>query len=142
MKTAFSMIDANYEPGFTFIVVQKRINTRIFTIKSGKLENPEPGCVVDHTITRRHLFDFFLVPQNVRQGTVTPTHYIVLEDSSDYSPDVLQQLSYKLCFLYYNWPGSVRVPACCQYAHKLSFLVGQSIKRQPSENLCNKLYFL
>lgn len=60
------------------------------------------------------MFDFFLVPQNVRQGTVSPTHYIVVEDTSNYSPDVLQRLSYKLCFLYYNWPGTVRVPACCQ----------------------------
>jgi len=85
--------------------VQKRINTRLFAINGGKLENPAPGCVVDHTITRRFLFDFFLVPQNVRQGTVTPTHYIVVHDSSDYSPDIIQRLSYKLCFLYYNCPG-------------------------------------
>lgn len=83
-------------------------------MRDGKLENPDPGCVIDHTITRRYLYDFFLVPQNVRQGTVTPTHYIVVEDTENFEPDVLQRLSYKLCFLYYNWPGTVRVPACCQ----------------------------
>jgi len=114
----------------------------LFQINGGKLENPAPGCVVDHTITRRFLFDFFLVPQNVRQGTVTPTHYIVVHDSSDYSPDIIQRLSYKLCFLYYNWPGTMRVPACCQYAHKLAYLVGKSIKRQPAESLSDRLYYL
>lgn len=60
------------------------------------------------------MYDFFLVPQSVRQGTVSPTHYIVVHDSANFSPDILQRLSFKLCFLYYNWPGTVRVPACCQ----------------------------
>lgn len=60
------------------------------------------------------MYDFFLVAQLVRQGTVTPTHLIVVEDEEDFKPDILQRLTYKLCFLYYNWPGTVRVPACCQ----------------------------
>ena len=32
----------------------------------------------------------------------------------------MQALTYKLTHLYYNWPGTVRVPAVCQYAHKVS----------------------
>lgn len=31
------------------------------------LENPPPGTIVDHTITRRNWYDFFLVSQHVRQ---------------------------------------------------------------------------
>ena len=38
------------------------------------------------------------------------------------------QLTYKMTHLYFNWPGTVRVPMPCQYAHKLTFLVGESIK--------------
>lgn len=38
-------------------------------------------------------------------------------------------LTYKMCHLYYNWPGTIRVPAPCQYAHKIAFLVGQSIHK-------------
>jgi len=34
-----------------FVVVQKRINTRIFSMLNG-VSNPPPGTVVDHTITR------------------------------------------------------------------------------------------
>ena len=30
-----------------------------------------------------------------------------------------KRLAYKLTHLYFNWPGTVRVPAPCQYAHKL-----------------------
>lgn len=63
-------------------------------------------------MTRR--YDFYLVPQHVTQGTVTPTHYVVVYDNTDLKSDIIQQLSYKMCHLYYNWTGTVRVPAPCQ----------------------------
>lgn len=75
-------------------------------------------------------------------GTVCPTHYIVLHDSSTLKPDHVQKLTYKMCHLYYNWPGLIRAPAPCQYAHKVAYLVGQSVKAPPSEILDEKLYFL
>lgn len=59
-------------------------------------------------------FDFFIVSQHVRQGTVSPTHYICVHDSIGMKADHLQRLSYKMTHLYYNWPGTVRVPAPCQ----------------------------
>lgn len=136
------LVDPDYKPEFVFIVVQKRINTRMFRVDGQNLENPFPGTILDHTITRRNHFDYFLVPQSVRQGSVSPTHYIVVHNTPDLSPDILQRLSYKLCYLYYNWPGSVRVPACCQYAHKMAYLIGQSVKRNPDESLNDKLFYL
>lgn len=47
------------------------------------------------------------------QGTVSPTHYIVVRDGSNLRVDNMQRLTYKLTHLYYNWPGTVRVPAPC-----------------------------
>jgi aubergine len=50
-----------------------------------------------------------------------------------------------LCLLssmYYNWPGAVRVPAPCQYAHKLVTLIGTSVKKQVSDKLLDKLFYL
>lgn len=127
-----------------FVVIQKRINARIFGLGSGRQEpfNPPPGTVVDDVITKRHLFDFYLVPQSVGQGTVTPTHYIVVSNTAQIKPDHLQKLAYKLCHLYYNWSGTIRVPAPCQYAHKLAYLVGQHIGKIPSETLNSYLYYL
>ena len=61
--------------------------------------------------------------QSVNQGTVNPTSYNVVKDTSGLLPKHIQALTYKLTHLYYNWPGTVRVPAPCQYAHKLAFLV-------------------
>ncbi|XP_032595501.1 protein argonaute-3 isoform X1 [Drosophila grimshawi] len=126
----------------TFIVVQKRINTRYFLEKNNNYENPLPGTVVDKDITRSQMYDFFLVSQMVLQGSVTPTHFVVLRDDSNYGPDIIQKLSYKLCYMYYNWPGTIRVPACCMYAHKMAYLIGQSVQRDTANNLSEKLFYL
>ena len=42
--------------------------------------------------------------QSVRQGTVAPTHYNVIHDTTGLKPDHMQRLAYKLTHLYYNWP--------------------------------------
>lgn len=51
-------------------------------------------------------YDFFIVSQAVRSGSVSPTHYNVIYDSSGLKPDHIQRLTYKLCHVYYNWPVS------------------------------------
>lgn len=138
----FPNINPSYSPKLTFIVCQKRINTRIFAQKTGSLDNPPPGTVMDNTITRRDWVDFFLVSQNVRQGTVSPTHYVVIHDTSSMQADHIQRMTYKMCHLYYNWPGTVRVPAPCQYAHKLAHLIGQNVRKEHSDKLSDRLFFL
>ncbi|XP_033172824.1 protein aubergine [Drosophila mauritiana] len=122
----------------TFIIVSKRINSRYFTGH----RNPVPGTVVDDVITLPERYDFFLVSQAVRIGTVSPTSYNVISDNMGLDADKLQMLSYKMTHLYYNYSGTIRVPAVCQYAHKLAFLVAESINRAPSAGLQNQLYFL
>lgn len=132
----------NLDTKLVFIVVQKRINTRLFLKDRDNSLNPPAGSIVDQEVTRRNLFDFFLVAQHVRQGTVTPTHYIVLHNDTVIKPDNIQRLSYKLCHMYYNWTGTVRVPAPCQYAHKLAYLIGQHVRTEPSAKLSTKLFYL
>ncbi|NXU70935.1 PIWL1 protein, partial [Oreotrochilus melanogaster] len=135
-------VGTDYNPRLTVIVVKKRVNTRFFAHTAGGLKNPPPGTVVDVEVTRPEWYDFFLVSQTVRNGCVSPTHYNVIYDSSKLKPDHIQRLTYKLCHMYYNWSGVIRVPAPCQYAHKLAFLVGQSIHREPNLMLSDKLYYL
>lgn len=121
-----------------FIVVTKRINTRLFA----GANNPPPGTVVDDIITLPQRYDFFIVSQCVRQGTVSPTSYNVIYDTLGLNPDKIQRLTYKFTHMYYNWSGTVRVPAPCQYAHKLAFLISQAVHRNPSPALEDVLYFL
>ncbi|KAB0364501.1 hypothetical protein FD754_008657 [Muntiacus muntjak] len=148
----------------TFIVVKKRINTRFFIGKDGgRLNNPSPGTPpffilkVPFYLNSKNFsrYDFFIVSQSVREGTgtVTPTHYNVIHDTLYLSPDAVQGLTYKLCHMYYNFPlkkkcfffllkGIIRVPAPCHYAHKLAYLVGQSLQQQPHESLSKYLFYL
>nr|AZG02837.1 RNA-binding protein PiwiB [Platynereis dumerilii] len=143
MEAVFPSIQEGYQPNFAFIVVQKRINQRIMAIQGRDYANPKPGTVVDSIITRKVWFDFFLVSQHVGQGTVSPTHFIVVHDKSGWSVDNLQRLSYKLTHLYYNWPGTVRVPAPCQYAHKLAYMVSQNLSgKDPAPEICDRLFYL
>ncbi|XP_015273353.1 PREDICTED: piwi-like protein 1 [Gekko japonicus] len=135
-------VGKDYSPKLTVIVVKKRVNTRFFAQVGGRLQNPPPGTVIDLEVTRPEWYDFFIVSQAVRTGSVSPTHYNVIYDNSALKPDYMQRLTYKLCHMYYNWPGVIRVPAPCQYAHKLAFLVGQSIHREPSLSLAENLYYL
>ncbi len=110
-----SCFTSEYCPQISVIVVQKRISTRIFAEDpSRQIVNPKPGTVIDTSITSKDMFDFFLVSQHVGQGTVTPTHYIVAYDDTNYKPDYIQRLSYKMTHMYYNWSGTIRVPAPCQ----------------------------
>uniref|UniRef100_A0AAQ4R605 Piwi like RNA-mediated silencing 1 n=1 Tax=Gasterosteus aculeatus aculeatus TaxID=481459 RepID=A0AAQ4R605_GASAC len=132
----------DYVPRLSVVVVKKRINSRFFAQMDGKVSNPPPGTVVDSEVTRPEWYDFYIVSQAVRSGSVSPTHYNVVYDTSGLKPDHMQRLTYKLCHMYYNWQGIVRVPAPCQYAHKLAFLVGQSIHREPNVKLDELLFYL
>lgn len=82
------------EAKIAFVIVNKRINTRIF---NGD-KNPNPGTIVDDVITLPERYDFYLISQSVRQGTVSPTAYNVIYDSMGLPPDKLQILTYKVRF--------------------------------------------
>ena len=43
----------SYEPKLVFIVVQKRINTTLYSKAGDRLVTPPPGTVLDHTLTQR-----------------------------------------------------------------------------------------
>lgn len=126
----------NYK--LAFIIVTKRLNTRLF-LNGG---NPPPGTIVDDVITSPIKYDFFIVSQQVRQGTVSPTSYSVIYDNLGLDPDKIQRLTYKLTHMYYNCSCTVRVPAPCHYAHKLAYLVSRFVHRVPDSRLQNTLYFL
>ncbi|XP_069703667.1 piwi-like protein Siwi isoform X2 [Periplaneta americana] len=138
LKAKLQQIYGERECKMAFIIVTKRINTRLFY--NGN--NPLPGTVVDDVITLPERYDFFLVSQSVRQGTVSPTSYNVICDNLGLDPDKLQRLTYKLTHLYFNWSGTVRVPAPVQYSHKLAYLVGQALHKIPNSHLEELLYFL
>lgn len=124
------------------VVVRKRCLLRFFSETDRTLKNPPLGTVVDSEATRTEWYDFYLVSQTTNRGTVSPIYYNVIYDDNGLKPDHMQRLTFKLCHLYYNWQGLISVPAPCQYAHKLTFLVAQSIHKEPSLELANNLFYL
>jgi len=149
---AFDDLVQNHEmpgkPEFIFICTNKKVGCKFFagdTAQRDGLKNPEAGTVVTEEITSAQ--DFYLISQKTTQGSASPTHYHILsyftqvgEDYVENTEAVPEQmkyqielLTYKLCYMYYNWSGSIRVPAPIQYAHKLSNLIGDRWK--PNQNM-------
>lgn len=138
---AFSDFSEEYKPKLAVIRVEKRIAQKFFHMNEEGYNNPPSGTLIDSTIVSKN-YDFYLIAQNVQRGTATPTHYKVIYDSSDLPAGMIQELVYMLCFSYMNWSGAIRVPAPCQYAHKLSVFVSQHLNEDPKEDLRNTLYYL
>uniref|UniRef100_A0A8C5TS28 Piwi-like protein 2 n=1 Tax=Malurus cyaneus samueli TaxID=2593467 RepID=A0A8C5TS28_9PASS len=133
----------NYQPSLVVVVVQKQLSTNFYCLTGKELVPPPLGTVIDHSVTSSSGWqDFFLLAHHSRQGCSVPTRYICMWNTAKLSSEHLQRLTFKLCHMYWNWPGTVRVPAPCKYAHKLAFLVGQVLHHEPSAHLCEQLFFL
>ncbi|ODM95895.1 Protein piwi, partial [Orchesella cincta] len=76
-------------PLLTFIVVSKRVNTRLMMMKMN-LQNPPPGTIVDEVVTLPERYDFLLDFLCCRQGTVSPCSYNVLQDENNFDADRIQ----------------------------------------------------
>lgn len=104
--------------------------------------NPEPGTVVDQCIVGHNepefsssgeSSEFYLVSQKTLQGTAVPTHYSICFNNTDIKMSDLQELTYKLCYTYFNVSGSIRVPSLIQYATRFSTLIGDLSKGSKSK---------
>jgi len=152
-------LEPGYEPDITFVVAQKRHNTRLFPENDkdrvGKAGNIPPGTVVDTEITHPVETSFFLASHEGIQGTTRPTGYHLLWDDSNFTADELQKLTYYLCHLYSRCERSVSYPAPTYYAHLAAFrarahhnalmekgLGGDKAEREKIEKLSVQNYFV
>ena len=128
-------------PKITFVVVTKRISDKSLTLcADGTVVNPPSGTILSSGIIKKEM-EFFMVAQNVTEGTATPTRYQVLLNECGYSSVDLHQITFFQAFNYYGWSGAVKVPAVCQYAHKLAYHVGENY-RQSNKFMKYNLYYL
>lgn len=118
----------NYKPETICIVVNKKINSRYYSMESKMLNNPDSGSVVIEPFNTGSFYSFHLAAQQVTQGTCTPTVFKVVHDRSKMPKEALITFTFEQCFNYYNWEGAVRVPACLQSADKLAKLFGESVQ--------------
>lgn len=129
-------------PKITFILVTKRISEKILknTVGGSKISNPQSGTIVSAQIIKSSM-EFFMIAQNVTEGTANPTRYQVILNECGYPLDVLHNITYFQAFNYYGWSGAVKVPAVCQYAHKLAYHVGENY-RQTNKFMKRNLFYL
>lgn len=99
-----------------------------------QFDNPDPGLLIYDSMTDPEIFEFYLQPQKVNQGTATPTNFHVAFGNLD-APEIIPKLTYDLCYLYSNWRGPVRVPAPLKYAEKLAKTV-PSLNDKVKNTLC------
>ena len=77
-KTAFERVAPSYNPGFTFII-QKRTTEEQWNVGE----------------------EFYIVSQDIRESTTTPSRFAVLNNENNFDVSTLQRLTHNLCF----WDG-------------------------------------
>ncbi|CAG8519331.1 1072_t:CDS:2, partial [Funneliformis mosseae] len=123
LKNAFNKIYQKEPPKLTFMIAQKRHHTRFAPVNRGdadKLGNCTPGTVVDQSIVHCNEFDFYLQSHSGLQGTTRPTHYYVLYDENKFDADDIQNLTYRLSYLYARCSSAISVVPPIAYAHLLA----------------------
>ena len=143
-----------YAPDFIVLIVNKRINQRFFEYVNDhtmydqrdltKIINPAKGTIVDSGMVERegpNVFDFFLISQDVTQGSALPVHFFVALNSASMTKQQIEDLTYALCFNYYNCSNSIKVPSPCMYAHKIA-KYAKDISTRPNEKLNDILHYI
>ncbi|KAI5070810.1 hypothetical protein GOP47_0015153 [Adiantum capillus-veneris] len=117
-------------PRITWVVVQKRHNTKLFTDDPNLRMNSndpnrrsqlKPGLMVDEKITHPADFDFYLCSHPAPKGTGKPTHYHVLYDENGFGALELPTLVNRLCYTYARCASAVSIPAPTFYAHLAAY---------------------
>jgi aubergine len=133
-----------YNPALTYVLCMSNVSARFFQpTESGEMVSPQPGTVIESILPATSpAHTFYLINQHVARGTAVPTQYVVAYDSSTSAPECLQNLTYRLSHMYYNFPGAVRLPAPTQYARKLAHLVGTAVQSEIHPRLRETLFYL
>ena len=124
IKAALAAIQETKDVKILFLMVNKRVKTKLVADANGRVQNPQPGTILDNSITADGAYDFYLISQSTRQGVPTPTHYTVLLDEIKAPAQDVYNLTYKLCYTFYNYSGSVKIPSPVKYADKLAGTMG------------------
>ncbi len=142
LQDAIAHMKPGYKPNITLIIVNKRIHQRFLAEIGSKVDNPEPGTIIDTVLTENGCENFFMISAKTRKGTVRPTHYyIAYNDKKDVNKGVVQQVSYAMSFMYYNTPWSLKVPAQIALADKKAYYAA-TIEGESNKRLLNTESFL
>jgi aubergine-like protein len=125
MKRAIRTFNG-YNPNLVYVLVNKKTNCKLYSQSGRGIDNPQPGTLVNSVIIPESQ-SFYLVAHAVTQGMASPSLYRIISNEGGVDNMAVARLAFKLCYMYYNWTGAIKVPAPTMMAHKLAYLVGQSV---------------
>lgn len=135
---------AGYKPKLLYTFVDKRINTRFAEKCGDDYANPAPGTVVDTGLVEHPAngtFDFYMVPHKATIATALPVHYYVAKNTTTLTNHQVEEFTYHLCYNYFNFMGSIKVPGSVMYAHKIANYA-HDLDIIPSDLLNMNLHYL
>ena len=104
---------------YYYILVNTKTTFKFFEKSNKGYSNPGSGLLVIDGVTNRNYFEFYIQPQEVTQGSATPTCFHVAYGNLDF-PEMIPKFTYDLCHIYSNWQGTIRIPNVIKAAEKLS----------------------
>ena len=104
---------------YYYILVNTKTTFKFFEKSKKGFSNPGSGLLVLDGVTNRNFFEFYIQPQEVTQGSATPTCFHVAYGNLDL-PEIIPKFTFDLCHIYSNWQGTVRIPNVIKAAEKLS----------------------
>ena len=137
LKTEIAQIDYSCEKKnilYYYILVNTKTNFKFFEITDDNYINPGPGLLVIDGVTNKNFFEFYIQPQEVTQGSATPTCFHVAYGNLN-CPELIVKLTYDLCHIYSNWQGTIRVPNVLKAAEKLSKMTAKYTSGELNKNL-------
>ena len=137
LKTEIAQIDMSCKTKnilYYYVLVNTKTTFKFFEKARGGFSNPGPGLLVIDGVTNRNLFEFYIQPQEVTQGSATPTCFHVAYGNLDF-PEMIAKFTYDLCHIYSNWQGTVRLPNVIKAAEKLSKMTAKYTLSELNPNL-------
>ena len=138
LKTEIAQIDKACETKnvlYYYILVNTKTTFKFFEkTKSNNYSNPGSGLLVIDGVTNRNFFEFYIQPQEVTQGSATPTCFHVAYGNLDF-PEMIAKFTFDLCHIYSNWQGTVRIPNVIKAAEKLSKMTAKYTKDELNPKL-------
>lgn len=108
------------KPKISYIIAQKRHTMRFYRKALGdSVDNPPGGTLINRGIFHQEGREFYLYSNANPTATARPLHYHVLVNGI--SLDVLQKLTYYLCFNFGKCSNSLSMPSSLRYAHNAAY---------------------
>ena len=126
---------------YYYILVNTKTTFKFFEKSDKGYSNLQSGLLILDGITNKNYFEFYIQPQQVTQGSATPSCFHVAYGNLD-CPGLIPKLTFDLCHIYSNWQGTVRIPNVIKAAEKLAKLTAKYTLGELNEKLKRGQAFL